>query len=46
MRASDAEGAADHPARFFQQALAGVGQLDAAQGRATDFRSYNSYNFV
>ncbi|ODV15368.1 MAG: hypothetical protein ABT19_09535 [Rhodanobacter sp. SCN 68-63] len=28
-----------HP--MFQQALAGVGQLDQAQGRATDFRSYN-----
>lgn len=28
-----------HP--MFQQALAGVGQLDRAQGRATDFRSYN-----
>lgn len=26
---------------MFQQALAGVGQLDQAQGRATDFRSYN-----
>lgn len=28
-----------HP--MFQQALAGIGQLDQAQGRATDFRSYN-----
>jgi len=32
----------EHPGHpIFQQALAGVGQLDAAQGRATDFRSYN-----
>lgn len=28
-----------HP--MFQQALAGIGKLDQAQGRATDFRSYN-----
>lgn len=28
-----------HP--MFQQALAGIGQLDQAQGRAPDFRSYN-----
>ena len=28
-----------HP--LFQQALTGIGQLDQAQGRATDFRSYN-----
>jgi hypothetical protein len=26
---------------LFQQAVTGVGQLDQAQGRATDFRSYN-----
>lgn len=31
-----------HPGhRIYQQALAGVGQLDAAHGRTTDFRSYN-----
>lgn len=31
-----------HPGHtMFQQALSGVGQLDQAQGRATDFRSYN-----
>ena len=28
-----------HP--MFQQALAGIGQLDQAQGRTTDFRSFN-----
>lgn len=31
-----------HPAfPLFQQAVTGVGQIDQAQGRATDFRSYN-----
>lgn len=32
----------EHPGHpIYQQALAGIGQLDQAQGRATDFRSYN-----
>ncbi|HET6431261.1 peptidoglycan-binding domain-containing protein [Dyella sp.] len=32
----------EHPGHpMFQQALAGVGQLDQVQGRVTDFRSYN-----